>query len=95
MTTTLAENYTAHRALKGVGMKLVSLDPNFDGTITEILGYRISPAGRVEVTAIIDSPGAWYSCAYPVVLDADQVRLLLTVQSISPSSIHRAGKAHR
>lgn len=83
MSTTLAAPTTdTHRSLTGLGMKLVSLDPQFDGTIVEILEYHPAPAGRVEVTAIIDSPGAWYSGTYPVVVDARHVRLLLTVQSM-------------
>lgn len=64
-------------------MKLVSFDTQFDGTITEILGYRTAPAGRVEVTALLNAPGAWYSGTHPVVLDASDTRLLLTVQSIA------------
>lgn len=64
-------------------MKLVSIDTEFDGTIVDIVEYRPATAGRVEVVAILDSPGAWYSGTYPVVLDAGDTRLLLTVQSIS------------
>lgn len=84
MTVTLtAPTTTARRRLKGVGMKLISLDTQFDGTIVDILGYRTAPAGRVEVTAILDAPGAWYSRIHPVVVDAGDVRLSLAVQSIT------------
>lgn len=84
MTTTLTAPITnARRRLKGVGMKLISLDTQFDGTVVDILGYRAAPAGRVEVTAILDAPGAWYSRTYPVVLDASDVRLSLAVQSLT------------
>ncbi|OAK53824.1 hypothetical protein [Rhodococcoides kyotonense] len=64
-------------------MKLVSLDSQFDGTIVEILEYRPASAGRVEVIAIIDAPGAWCSGIYPVVVDVSKTRLLLSVQSFT------------
>ncbi|WP_032407532.1 hypothetical protein [Rhodococcoides fascians] len=84
MTATLtAPTTTARRRLKGVGMKLISLDSQFDGTIVDILGYRTAPAGRVEITAILDAPGAWYSRTYPVVVDANDVRLSLALQSLT------------
>ncbi|OZD85297.1 hypothetical protein CH260_20340 [Rhodococcus sp. 05-2256-B2] len=84
MTATLTTPTTpARRRLKGVGMKLISLDTQFDGTIIDILGYRTAPAGRVEVTALLDAPGAWYSRTHPVVVDASDVRLSLAVQSIT------------
>ncbi|QII03762.1 hypothetical protein BH92_27300 (plasmid) [Rhodococcoides fascians A21d2] len=65
-------------------MKLISLDNQFDGTIVDILVYRTAPAGRVEVTVILDAPGAWYSRTHPVIVDASDVRLSLAVQSITP-----------
>jgi hypothetical protein len=84
MTATLtAPTAPAYRRLKGVGMKLISLDTQFDGTIIDILGYRTAPAGRVEVTALLDAPGAWYSRTHPVVLDASDVRLSLALQSLT------------
>jgi hypothetical protein len=84
MTATLAAPITtARRRLTGVGMKLISLDTQFDGTVVDILGYRTAPAGRVEVTAILDAPGAWYSRTHPVVLDASDVRLSLALQSLT------------
>ena len=81
MTATLTA--PTRRRLKGVGMKLIALDTQFDGTIVDILGYRTAPAGRVEVTAILDAPGTWYSRTYPVVLDANDVRLSLALQSLT------------
>lgn len=63
-------------------MKLISIDTQFNGTVVDVLDYRRAAAGRVEVTAIVESPGAWYSGSYPVVLDAADVLLLLTVQSV-------------
>nr|QJS06103.1 oxidoreductase [Cryobacterium sp.] len=87
MTATLAPATAAPRRLTGVGMKLISLDTQFDGTIVDILGYRTAPAGRVEVTAILDAPGAWYSRTYPVVLDASDVRLSLALQSITRTEL--------
>lgn len=82
MTTTFTAPAVTQRAVKGVGMKLISLDSQFDGTILDVLEYRNDSAGRVEVTALVESPGAWYSGTYPVVLAAAGVRLLLTVQSM-------------
>ena len=88
MTATLtAPTMPARRRLKGVGMKLISLDTQFVGTIVDILGYRTAPAGRVEVTALLDAPGAWYSRTYPVVLDASDVRVSLALQSLTRSEL--------
>jgi hypothetical protein len=84
MTATLT---APARRLTGVGMKLISLDTQFDGTIIDILGYRTAPAGRVEVTAILDAPGTWYSRTHPVVLDASDVRLSLALQSLTRTEL--------
>lgn len=93
MTTTLAA--PTRRAFTGVTMKLVSLDTQFDGTIVEILEYRPAAAGRTELVAIIDAPGAWYSGTHPVVLDASHARLFLGVQSFPRPHIHDSRKGHR
>ncbi|MDJ0363119.1 hypothetical protein [Rhodococcus sp. H29-C3] len=73
---------TAHRSFTGLGMKLMSLDTQFSGTVLDIVEYRTTAAGGEQVTAILTEPGAWYSGSVPVVIDAADLQLLLAVQSI-------------
>lgn len=70
------------RAMKGIGMKLVSTDHHYSGTIVDILEYRTLPGGGLEALVLVDDPHAWYSGFWPVTVDGDDLRLLLAVQSI-------------
>ena len=72
----------APRALKGIGMKLVSTDHHYSGTVVDIVEYRTLPGGGLEALVIVDEPHAWYSGLVPVTVDGEDLRLLLAVQSI-------------
>ncbi|OZD60788.1 hypothetical protein CH263_20055 [Rhodococcus sp. 06-1059B-a] len=71
------------RAMKGIGMKLVSTDHHYSGTVVDILEYRTVPGGGVEALVLVDEPHAWYSGLQPVTVDSEDLRLLLAVQSIT------------
>ena len=70
------------RAMKGIGMKLISTDHQYTGTIVDILEYRTTPGGGLEALVLLDDPQAWYSAITPVTVDGDDLRLLLAIQSM-------------
>lgn len=70
------------RTMKGIGMKLVSTDHTYSGTVVDILEYRTVPGGGVEALVLVDEPHAWYSGLQPVTIDGEDLRLLLAVQAM-------------
>lgn len=82
----------APRTMKGIGMKLVSTDHHYSGTVVDIVEYRTLPGGGLEALVLVDEPHAWYSGFWPVTIGGDDLRLLLAVQSIArpPKIGHRA-----
>ncbi|MDV7991613.1 hypothetical protein [Rhodococcus sp. IEGM 1374] len=72
----------APRAMKGIGMKLISTDHHYSGTVVDIVEYRTLPGGGLEALVLVDEPHAWYSGLWPVTVDGEDLRLLLAVQSM-------------
>jgi hypothetical protein len=88
----LSASPDAPRAMKGIGMKLISTDHHYSGTVVDILEYRTLPGRGVEAIVLVDEPHAWYSGLWPVTIDGEDLRLLLAVQSM-PRSPRIGGRA--
>jgi hypothetical protein len=55
-------------------MKLISVDENYSGYVTEVCGYGKDAGGATFVSVVLVAPDAWYSGIVPVTVNAKSLR---------------------